>query len=100
MLLHNLLNQGTSENVSTGETFQKEPRIRVDQIAAMNADEGLIFAKRGMVYKTILPQPHLVDDAREGLAQARALIEGKPFPGLTALKRLSTMAKGAAKPAA
>ena len=71
----------TSESMATGEQHINERCVRPYEIAALDADEALIFARRGMMHRSICPQPEEL--FRDQMQQARSTITGRPLPALT-----------------
>jgi type IV secretion system protein VirD4 len=69
--LHNLSNQGKSSNDSTSEQFQSERVIKPYEIAALDADEAVIFTRRGRIDRAICPQPDLLPGIGEAIQAAR-----------------------------
>jgi len=69
-----------SVNDSIGEQLISEPRVRTTELAALDADEALIFGRGGEIYKTLCPQPQWLrdDGVAEAIALARVWIETKP----------------------
>ena len=68
---------GRSVSESTNEQNLSERRIKPYEIAALDADEALIFARRGFVHKSICPQPEMLPEVRTYIGAARAIIDGK-----------------------
>src|SRR5208283_1790221 len=50
-------NWSVSHNTSTGEQRINERCVRPHELAALDADEALIFARRGEMHRAICPQP-------------------------------------------
>ena len=67
-------NWGSSVNDTVGEQWINERCVRPHELAALDADEALIFARRGEMHRAICPQPEVI--ARKQIQQARLAITG------------------------
>lgn len=69
-----------SQSASASENEQNinERCVRPYEIAALDADETLIFARRGEMYRSICPQPEVLPRVREAILAVRSVIDGKP----------------------
>ncbi len=67
-----------SRNTSIGEQRINERCVRPHELAALDADEALIFARRGLMHRAICPQPERVEGVNKRIERARALMTGKP----------------------
>jgi type IV secretion system protein VirD4 len=69
---------GTTEATAEAESqqFINEPRIHPREIAGLDADEAVIFGRRGRIALAICPQPHILPATRQAMIDARAAIDG------------------------
>lgn len=66
---------GTSFTSSTGEQHINQRCVRPYELAALDADEALIFGRRGQMHRAICPQPEVIAPAQ--IQQARLAITNK-----------------------
>ncbi len=76
-----------SSGSSNGQQQISERVVKPYEVAALDADEALIYGRRGRVYKTICPQPdsNELRADREAMKLARRWIEEPPPPRKDAL---------------
>lgn len=67
-------NWSESHNESIGEQRINERCVKPHELAALDADEALIFARRGRMHRSICPQPEEIAPAQ--IQQARQAITG------------------------
>jgi hypothetical protein len=67
----------TSDTKSNNDVLQSERTVKTYELAKLNADEAVIFSRRGMIEKTICPQPNIIQGISNAMEQARADIEGR-----------------------
>jgi len=65
-----------SRNTSIGEQRINERCVRPHELAALDSDEALIFARRGEMHRALCPQPETLPGVSERIQGARALIAG------------------------
>jgi type IV secretion system protein VirD4 len=75
-IMHNLTNDNTSVSDSMNEHLQQERVIKPYELAALDADEAVIFAPRGILYRAICPQPEYLPHVGDAIRAARREIDG------------------------
>ena len=68
---------GISQSETTSEQHINERCVRPHELAALDADEALLFARRGRMHRAICPQPEILPGVREAIEAARLSITGK-----------------------
>jgi len=69
------LGGGTSFTSSTNEQHINQRCVRPHELAALDADEALIFARRGQMHRAICPQPEVI--CRAEIQKAQLAIMGQ-----------------------
>jgi type IV secretion system protein VirD4 len=71
---------GTSWNASRSDTTSEqrinERCVKPYELAALDADEALIYARRGKMFRAICPQPEVLPGIQDAITAARAVIDG------------------------
>jgi len=69
---------GTSTSDTTGQQNINERCVRPYELAALDADEALIFGRQGKMHRAICPQPEELTGVKVEIRKARALTTDKP----------------------
>lgn len=69
--------QSANSGESSSEHLQSERVIKPYEIAALDADEAVIFTRRGRINRVICPQPEQLPDIRDAMRAARHAIRSE-----------------------